>query len=214
MFTGLIEAVGTVVAIHRVGDSARLSIASGFDPVTIPIGSSVAVSGVCLTVVSVGSTTFEADVSHETVARTSLADLKVGEQVHLERALAVGDRLDGHIVQGHVDFKARVRSVRRRGEGFDIAFDVPTAQMVFIVEKGSVAVDGVSLTVATVDDAGFSVTIVPHTGRETLLPQLATGDWANIETDILGKYVVNLIRRSRGESGGIDIDFLKKHGFA
>jgi riboflavin synthase len=214
MFTGLVEAIGTIVAIHRKGDAARLTIAAPFEPSSIPLGDSVAVNGACLTVVSVSEGSFDADVSHETVARTTLSDAKVGSAVHLERALRVGDRMGGHMVQGHVDFKARVRSVRRTGNAWDIGIEVPPEHAPFVVEKGSVALDGVSLTVNTVRDGELGVTIVPHTGQMTLLTRHAVGDWVNVETDIIGKYVVHALRRLGGPGGGIDVDFLKKHGFA
>lgn len=211
MFTGLVEAVGTVVGIHRSGAGARLTIAAPFDAASIPIGDSVAVDGACLTVVSVGQGTFDTEVSHETLARTTLADTHSGRRVHLERALRVGDRLGGHMVQGHVDFKARVRSVRRGGEAWDLTYEVPAEQAPYIVQKGSIAIDGVSLTVNATGAGWFGVTIIPHTARHTHLLDHGVGEWVNIETDIIGKYVVQAVR---GTGGGVDMDFLKKHGFA
>lgn len=211
MFTGLIEAVGSVVAIHRAGEGARLTVASSFDPASTPIGASVAVDGACLTVVAVSQGSFDADVSHETLARTTLADLHVGRRVHLERALRVGDRLGGHMVQGHVDFKARVRSARRAGEAWDLSFEAPPEQAPFIVPKGSIAVDGVSLTVNGAASGWFAVTVVPHTAKVTHLLERSVGEWVNVETDIIGKYVVQAVR---GAAGGMDLDFLKRHGFA
>lgn len=213
MFTGLVEALGTVVAIHRAGDGARLTIASTFESTSIPIGDSVAVDGACLTVVAVSAGGFEADVSHETLAVTTLTDAHVGRRVHLERAARVGDRLGGHMVQGHVDFKARVRSVRRTGEAWDLSFEVPPEQAPFIVPKGSIAVDGVSLTVNGTAPGWFAVTIVPHTVHVTHLLDRGVGEWVNIETDVIGKYVVQALRGMSG-GGSIDVDFLKRHGFA
>ena len=211
MFTGLVEALGTVVAIHRTGGSARLTIAAPFEASSIPLGDSVAIDGACLTVVAIGQGSFDADVSHETLARTTLADAHVGRGVHLERALRVGDRLGGHMVQGHVDFKARVRTVRRGGDAWDLTFEIPTEQGPYIVDKGSIAIDGVSLTVNATGAGWFGVTVIPHTATHSHLLDRGVGEWVNIETDIIGKYVVQAVR---GTAGGVDMDFLKKHGFA
>jgi len=188
MFTGIIEDVGQIAAILPTDGGLRVTIASALLG-GVPVGGSVAVSGVCLTVVSRGADGVSFDVVPETVARTTLGSLTVGDSVNLERALPADGRFDGHIVQGHVDATAGVRSVIGEGEGKRISFDASPDVMAHVVEKGSIAVDGVSLTVAGVDANTFDVAVIPHTLERTTLGRLAPGARVNIETDILARYI-------------------------
>jgi riboflavin synthase len=183
MFTGIVREVGRVVSF----DGGRLVVAAES---TAAAGDSVAVDGVCLTVVDGSGLAF--DVVSETLARTTLGGLEAGDGVNIEPALRAGDPLGGHYVQGHVDGVGRVRSL-----GEPVWFDAPAELLRYLVEKGSIAVDGVSLTVAAVDDGGFAVALIPHTLAETTLGGLAPGDGVNLETDVLAKYVERLLPESR-----------------
>ncbi|WP_028849269.1 riboflavin synthase [Thermocrispum municipale] len=199
MFTGLVEEVGEVVGIDEVPNAARLTISGPEVTTDAEHGDSIAVNGVCLTVVDVAGTSFTVDVVHETLARTSLAKARVGHRVNLERAAAVGDRLGGHIVQGHVDGTGTFVD---RDEVGVTRFTLPARLARYVVEKGSIAVDGVSLTVASVTDPGdgeqaeFSVALIPTTLEMTILGGLVPGDPVNIEVDVLAKYVERLIGRT------------------
>ncbi|HZT92379.1 MAG TPA: riboflavin synthase [Gaiellaceae bacterium] len=188
MFTGLVRAVGAVVSL----DNARLAVAS---ELRTGLGDSVAVDGVCLTVVGTDDGTLAFDVVPETLARTALGALRPGARVNLEPALRAGDPLGGHYVQGHVDAVARVRSVEAEGDGRRAWFDLAPALLRYVVSKGSVAVAGVSLTVADVDERGFAVALVPHTLAHTTLASLQPEDAVNVETDVLAKYVEKLVAR-------------------
>jgi riboflavin synthase len=161
------------------------------------VGDSVAVNGVCLTAVEAADGTLAFDAVPETLARTSLGRLAPGAPVNLEPALRAGDPMGGHVMQGHVDGLARVRSVEPEGEGRRIWIDTPPGLLRYAVEKGSIAVDGVSLTVAALDDAGFAVALIPHTLAETTLGELAPGDDVNLEVDVLAKYVERLVTMHR-----------------
>lgn len=217
MFTGIIEGVGRVRAVKRKGTGATVEVSCDFDLERTNIGESIAVNGVCLTVTSRLGKSFWADVSEETMRVTTLGFLKEGDPVNLERALTVGARLGGHIVQGHVDGMCTVVDVKRSAVSVELIFAVPHALSRYIVERGSVAVDGVSLTVTRCYDDRFSVTIVPHTGLATTFSRLELGDHVNLEVDIIGKYVERLgflDSEQYGEKGSkITEEFLKKHGF-
>ena len=188
MFTGLVREVGTVVSF----EDGRLRIESS---IAAAIGDSVAVDGVCLTVVDGDRKTLGFDAVPETLSRTTLGRLAPGEAVNLEPALRAGEALGGHYVQGHVDGVGRIRSVEPEGEGRRIWIDAPEAVLRYCVEKGSVAVEGVSLTVAALDDAGFAVALIPHTLAETTLGAIAPGAPVNLEADVLAKYVERLVSR-------------------
>ncbi|MEJ2199645.1 MAG: riboflavin synthase [Desulfuromonadaceae bacterium] len=215
MFTGLIEDVGTVRELSRSADSVRLRIATGIPMQELVMGESIAVNGICLTVVAFGDGQFSADVSPETVGRTTLATLRSGSRVNLERALCLGGRLGGHLVSGHVDAVATITSRERDGNAIRFTFRLPAEVNRYVVEKGSVAIDGISLTVNAVSEETFSVAIIPHTLAETTLQERAVGDQVNIETDIIGKYVERLLGRGNSEEGRspLDLEFLAKHGF-
>ena len=193
MFTGIVEGTGIVRAMRSDGRSGRLTVDAGDRLRGTRMGDSIAVNGVCLTVATMTAAEFEADLSAETLARTTLGDLRPGDAVNLERPLAVGDRLGGHLVQGHVDGVGRV--TRRGGDGDapDLEIAAPRHLARYIVEKGSIAVDGVSLTVAAVSGDRFTVCLIPHTSAVTTVGVLEPGDAVNIEIDVLAKYVERLI---------------------
>lgn len=211
MFTGLIEEVGRIGAIRYAGGGADLVVEAPRIGATAVPGESIAVNGACLTVEAAGPTGFTCHAGAETLARTTLGELAVGTPVNLERALAVGARLGGHFVQGHVDCVGEI--VARLEEGSIVRFTIamPEEYLRFVAEKGSIAVDGISLTVTEVTRGQFGVAIIPHTLVHTTLSAARRGQRVNIETDILAKYV----HRALGEEapGGLTTDFLAEHGF-
>ncbi len=214
MFTGLIEDVGKVLKIARSGASARLEVTSSFPMDEVRLGDSISVNGACLTVVEAGPSMTAFDVSPETIDRTAFRRLKPGHHVNLERALKLGDRLGGHIVTGHVDCVASVVSLREISGNYAYEFRISNEFARYFVQKGSVAIDGISLTVNTVSADGFSVNIIPHTARMTTLQYRKPGDEVNIETDILGKYVERLLAgQVSNMKSGVTMDLLAKNGF-
>lgn len=217
MFTGLIEGTGMVVKMEPRGKDMRLSIQASFNLEALQIGESVSVDGVCLTIVSWERRTFRVDVSQETLSRTTIGQRRVGHEVNLERALRLGDRLGGHLVNGHVDGRARVFSRKSKGDSLVFEFEVDAPLARYFVEKGSVAVNGISLTVNRCDERSFEVNIVPHTAQMTTVRNLKVGDEVNIEVDVIGKYVEKFVRNiqesSSPTSDGVDHEFLAKHGF-
>ncbi|HEV7133197.1 MAG TPA: riboflavin synthase [Gaiellaceae bacterium] len=195
MFTGIVRERGRVAGIDGGADGVRLRVAAPETAEGVAIGDSVAVSGVCLTVVALGGGEISFDAVPETLSRTALGRLAAGDDVNVEPALRVGDALGGHVMQGHVDGVGRVRSVEPEGDGRRIWLDAAPEIVRYCVEKGSIAVDGVSLTVAALDTAGFAVALIPHTLAETTLGSLAAGDPVNLEVDVLAKYVERLVPR-------------------
>jgi len=189
MFTGIVREVGTVTSF----DGSRLVVSASETAAGAAVGDSVSVSGTCLTVVEMEEGRLAFDVVPETLARTALGALEAGAEVNLEPSLRVGDQLGGHVVQGHVDAVGRVRSVTPEGEGRRVWVDAPETVVRYCLEKGSIAVDGVSLTVAALDDEGFEVALIPHTLGETTLGRLQPGDELNLEADVLGKVVERLL---------------------
>ena len=189
MFTGIVRELGTVDAF----DGSRLVVAANETAASAAVGDSVAVAGVCLTVVEVEEGRLAFDVVPETLARTVLAHLEPGSAVNLEPSLRVGDQVGGHVVQGHVDAVGSVRSVAPEGDGSRVWIDAPEAIVRSAVEKGSIAVDGVSLTIAALDDEGLEVALIPHTLEVTTLGRLEPGDAVNLEADVLGKVVERLV---------------------
>jgi riboflavin synthase len=193
MFTGIVQKMGTVAAIKRQADSVRLTIRGV--PVGVAHGESVAVNGVCLTAVGdAGKGEFVADVMAETLKRTTIGRLEPGEVVNLERAATLGTFLGGHLVQGHVDGVGRLESRTPSDEWEVLRFEAPAAVTRYLVEKGSVAVSGVSLTVVAADEEGFTVSLIPTTLRDTILGKLAAGAAVNLEADIIGKYIVKYMQ--------------------
>lgn len=194
VFTGIVEAVGTVSGTRETEDGRRLHLAvEGWPPV--PTGASIAVNGVCLTALDSPSG-IEVDVIPETLNRTNLGALRTGDRVNLERAMPADGRFDGHVVQGHVDGTGTVGSLTRDGDGVVMGIEAADPLLVYVVEKGSITVDGVSLTVAAVNVAGFSVALIPHTLDVTTLGLRSAGDVVNLEVDILAKYVERLLKLS------------------
>ena len=209
MFTGIVENVGIVKRTARRGEDLLLSIHTSMSLDDVTIGDSVAVSGACLTVVEVTDGSFSADVSAETLAKTTLRVLKIGDRVNLEKALTLQSHLGGHFVLGHVDCVGDIRERKERSNSIIFGVEVGEETGRYIVQKGSVAVDGISLTVNEYEKNRFYVNIIPHTARETTLGFKKAGDRVNVETDILGKYVERFVHPEKG----IDEDFLSKHGF-
>lgn len=193
MFTGLVEALGQVERITDEGAGRRLTLNWPALAQPLTLGESIAVNGCCLTVVRAEGPVFDVQAGPETLLRTNLGAAQAGDRVNLERALRVGDRLGGHFVQGHVDTTATLRTRRPEGEWEFLAFTVDPAWTAYMVPKGSLAVDGVSLTLVTVDPDGFSVMLIPHTLAVTTLGKLAPGDRVNIETDMLARHVAKLM---------------------
>jgi riboflavin synthase len=193
MFTGLVREVGTVLEVDRSEAGERLELAAPAVAAHAAVGDSIAIDGVCLTVVAAGGGRIAFDAVPETLARTTLRSLEPGSRVNLEPALRAGDALGGHYVQGHVDGVGSVRRVDDEGAGRRIWFDAPGELLRFVAEKGSIAVQGTSLTVAGLDDSGFAVALVPHTLRATTLGDLGRGSAVNLEVDVLAKYVERLL---------------------
>ncbi len=174
------------------------------------VGDSIAVNGICLTVTTLDSTSFSADVMPETISKTSLSSIQVGSKVNLERALQLTDRLGGHMVSGHIDGRGTIESILSDGNAIRYTIMAPKSILHYIIEKGSIAIDGISLTVVSVNDHSFEVSVIPHTLQETILPLKKQGDFVNLENDLIGKYVEKLIKK---DSPTITRDFLLQHGF-
>lgn len=214
MFTGLIEEVGKVFGLDRTGAGARLHVASALPQDEIALGDSISINGVCLTVVEKTGGRLSFDVSPETLERTIFKGLRPGSFVNLERALRLGDRLGGHLVSGHVDCIAVIRERREVSGNFLFAFQLPARYARYLIEKGSVAIDGISLTVNTVSDDGFTINIIPHTAEHTTLRFRGPGDQVNIETDLVGKYVERLLGgKVPGVEKGVSLELLAKSGY-
>jgi riboflavin synthase len=195
MFTGLVETVGKVTGASRRAGALRLTVESDLPSGEVKRGDSVAVDGVCLTASEVEGRTVSFDVVAETLSRTTLGKARVGRRVNLERALRLGDRVGGHLVQGHVDGTARVLGIVRRGEDWRVRFALPPALSRYVAEKGSIAVQGVSLTVASVAPGSFEVALVPETLSRTTLGALARGDEVHVEVDLLARYLEKLMEQ-------------------
>jgi len=202
VFTGIVESVGVVKEVRREGDLAHLTIEAPELADGVGQGDSVAVDGACLTVTGYGDGRVRFDAVRETLERTALGTLRSGSRVNLERAMRADGRLDGHIVQGHVDGTGRVERLERDGDDVRLFIRCDAEISGSLVEKGSVTVDGVSLTVVGVDDAGFDVALIPHTLAVTTLGDLQPGDLVNVEADVLGKYVKRYLERVLPREGG------------
>ena len=209
MFTGIVEGRGRIRAAERRGEVLRLSIEPPPSLTGLGVGDSISVSGVCLTITGISGPSFEVEVSEETLRRTNLGSKRVGDLVNLERALEVGSRVGGHLVTGHVDGVGMVTEVERFGETSRIRIRVPGELSRYLIEKGSVAVEGVSLTVNELKGDEFRVDIIPYTAQNTTLSLLRVGDEVNVEVDIIGKYIEKFLKRPKG----LDEEFLREHGF-
>ncbi|MDO6684408.1 MULTISPECIES: riboflavin synthase [unclassified Agarivorans] len=216
MFTGIIEALGIIKSIEKRSGDVRLHIAcSSLDMADVHLGDSIAVNGICLTVVEFGSDYFCADVSTETLSLTSLAKCKQGDKVNLEKAMLATNRFGGHIVSGHVDGLAEVVSISPSARAVNIWLKVPNELARYIAHKGSITVDGISLTVNEVQQQQLRLTIIPHTAEQTTISQWAPGQKINLEVDVIARYVERLIgyaEESKNESN-INTAFLAQHGF-
>lgn len=213
MFTGIIQSVGRITRLEPRGGDVRLVVDTAeLDLSDVQLGDSIAVSGVCLTAVTLEARGFSADVSNETLSLTTLGKLKAGDPVNLEKALRLADRLGGHLVSGHVDGLGKVASITPDGRSQRWSFDVPTALARYIAAKGSVCIDGTSLTVNEVAGQRFGVNLIPHTVEHTAFHARRVGDAVNIEVDVIARYVEQLLRA--GEAPKLDEAFLKQHGFA
>ena len=212
MFTGIIEEVGTVQQIRMGAASCVLTVAAEKILTDVHIGDSIAVNGTCLTVCEFHAKQFSADVMPETMRRTNLGKLSPASRVNLERAMPANGRFGGHIVSGHIDGTGTVKSLKREDNAVWVTVAADSALLRYIVEKGSVAIDGISLTVARVTAQDFAVSVIPHTGAETTLLTRKPGDTVNLECDIIAKYVEKLTGGAAG-TGGISRGFLAEHGF-
>jgi len=217
MFTGIIQAIGEVAALQHQGTDYRLRIRTGtLDLGDVQLGDSIAVNGVCLTAVALPGDGFWADVSGETLAHTSFAELRVGSRVNLEKALTPTSRLGGHLVSGHVDGVGEVLSRGSDGRSVRFRIQAPAALARYIAAKGSITIDGVSLTVNAVAGAEFELNIVPHTLQETTLADFAPGRKVNLEVDVIARYLERLLlgeRAAQPPGGGMTMEFLAQHGF-
>jgi riboflavin synthase len=216
MFTGIVEEVGEITGLRQSATSTVLGVRASTVLGGTKLGDSIAVNGVCLTVVRLTGDGFEGDVMPETMRRTNLGALKPKSRVNLERAMAADGRFGGHIVAGHVDGTGTITDLSPEGNAVWVTIAAPSHILHYIVEKGSITIDGISLTVAYVDDSCFKVSIIPHTGQETTLLTRKPGYIVNLECDIVGKYIEKLMKPAPEEdkpSGGLTADFLSAHGF-
>jgi len=218
MFTGLIESVGTLLAVRRQGENLVLQVKA--DPALegVAIGDSIALDGYCQTVVSVSADTFAVEVSPETISVTTAGSRKAGDRLNLERALRLGDRLGGHMVAGHVDGVGTVRRIEEKQGFVVLVVETPPQVLRYCVPKGSIAVDGISLTINTVEKEIVELGIIPHTWSQTTLHERKIGDPVNLEADIIGKYIERFVTARFGDdkkqtSANVDEEFLAKHGF-
>ncbi len=220
MFTGIIEGLGTITAIRPSGAGRRMRVTADFALDQTRIGDSIAVNGACLTAVSLAGRQFAVDLSPESLTTTTFSEARNGDRVNLERALRLSDRLDGHLVSGHVDAMGTIQSRESVGNAILIAIAAPPETTRYLIHKGSVAVDGVSLTVNACNRQGFQVSIIPHTAKLTTVGFKAVGARVNIETDLIGKYVEKFttpagdeVQRADAAPGGVDMQLLNKTGF-
>ena len=214
MFTGIVEELGTIRAVRRGTASAVLSIGASEVLSDLKIGDSVAVNGVCLTATSFSPTGFTADVMHETLNRSSLGALTVGSRVNLERAMAADGRFGGHIVSGHIDGTGTITAIRPDDNAVWYTVAASPELLRYIVEKGSITIDGISLTVADVTEHDFSISAIPHTVAQTVLRERHEGDTVNLECDIIGKYVEKLLKPADTPAkSSITREFLAEYGF-
>lgn len=214
MFTGLVAELGTVKKLIRMGESYHLTVGAKKVMANLKIGDSMATNGVCLTVVQMTDSEFTVDVMPETARLTNIGMLKAGDRVNLERTLRPIDGLDGHIVSGHVEGLGTIISEKSDGIAKVVTFDTPEKLLKYIIPKGSITVDGISLTVTQVTDTSFSVSLIPHTAKETTLGFKSLGDKVNLETDIIGKYVERMLNWDKKASGSqLDKNILFENGF-
>jgi riboflavin synthase len=213
MFTGLVEGMGEIKGLTPLAEGLRITVQPSFPAAELTLGESVALNGACLTVMAINPPAASFEVSPETLARTTFPLKKVGDRVNLERSLRLGDRLGGHLVTGHVDGVGVLRERRQGPDHFQLKIEMPPALSRFVIEKGSIAVDGVSLTVNACQGHAFSVNIIPFTAQKTTLAALKIGDRVNLETDLIGKYVARLLGKDSPQGEGVTAELLARHGF-
>lgn len=223
MFTGIVEEIGTVVSISQGAKAAKMTLQGNLIFEDMHIGDSIAVNGVCLTVTEKTSNTFIVDVMPETLRRSSLGKLSKGSKVNMERAMAANGRFGGHIVSGHIDGTGEIESFVKEDNAVWVTIKASSKLLKYIIEKGSITIDGISLTVAYVDNRCFKVSLIPHTAANTTLLTKKAGDIVNLENDIVGKYIDKLMHfdssenseasNTKEESGGISMEFLSQNGF-
>ncbi len=220
MFTGIIEGFGYLRAMRPTGQGTRFAIESEFELDRVKLGDSIAVNGACLTAVSLDGRRFEVDVAPESIARTTFAKARIGERMNLERALRLSDRLDGHLVSGHIDGTAVISGKQVHSNAIIVTFSVDSSLSNYMIKKGSVAIDGISLTINNCSRDAFDVSIIPHTAKLTTIGFKEPGETVNIETDMIGKYVEKFLTSGRIPGGGeetekpgLDMKFLAEKGF-
>ena len=213
MFTGIVEEIGSISGIKQGKNSEILTIKAKKVLEDTKIGDSIAVNGICLTVTALSSDSFTADVMHETINRSSLSKLKYGSKVNLERAMPVNGRFGGHIVSGHVDGIGTIINIKPDDNAIWYKIQANQQILKYIVEKGSITIDGISLTVAKVSETDFSISAISHTVEQTILKEKRQGDIVNLETDILAKYIEKLLNPTQNEQSKITKEFLLEHGF-
>ncbi|MBW2739946.1 MAG: riboflavin synthase [Deltaproteobacteria bacterium] len=221
MFTGIIEGLGTITKIRPSGQGKRFTIEADYPLDQTKTGDSIAVSGACLTAVVIEGKSFEVDVSPETLSKTTFGRARIGDRVNLERALRFSDRIDGHLVSGHIDGTGSVKSIKTSGNAIIFTFEVPESLSYYMIRKGSVAINGISLTINDCDKISFEVSIIPHTAKLTNMGLKKIGDHVNIETDMIGKYVERFVKEKNNDyddnkkegKSSVDMQFLAKSGF-
>jgi riboflavin synthase len=217
MFTGIIEAVGVLQAINTSGDGARVIIGTGaLDLSDVKLGDSIATNGICLTVVAVNNSSFSADVSSETLARTGLAHYQAGGSVNLEKAMLPTTRFGGHMVSGHVDAVSEITRIEHKGNSIDYWLTMPVELAAYIAEKGSITIDGTSLTVNSLTTDQFRLTIVPHTTQQTIISKYQVGTKVNLEVDLIARYIERLLTKQtadKQEPSGVTHALLARNGF-
>ncbi len=213
MFTGIIEDKGKVIRVEHQGQGKKLTLELPINLTEVQLGDSINISGVCLTVVEKRRQTIGLDLSSETLQKTVLGELKEGDQVNFERALKLTDRLGGHIVTGHIDGIGVITEKKKEGDFIHLKIHIPKFVSRCVVQKGSIAIDGISLTVNECEDEEIRMTLIPYTLEKTTLIDKKVGDRVNVEADIIGKYVEKMMNRGDKKSKGMDLSFLKEHGF-
>lgn len=219
MFTGLVEEIGKISKITKGSNSYQFSIQAKKVLSDLKLGDSVATNGACLTVVEISSASFTVDIMAETVNRTNFSQMKIGDKVNLERAMRLSDRLGGHLVSGHIDGIGKINYIKKEDIAHIISIEAPKEVLSQMLNKGSVAIDGISLTIVAVSDKDFQVSIIPHTIQETTLLIKKVGDFVNLETDLIGKYVLNFLKTDKNKNitqtkaSKVSMDFLAENGF-
>jgi riboflavin synthase len=216
MFTGIIQAVGTVQRLQALGGDLRLQIQTDLDLSDVQLGDSIATNGVCLTVIALGPTSYSADISSESLSRTTVAEWRVGQLVNLEKAMLPTTRFGGHIVSGHVDGVGEIRQLRQEARSWYFEVTAPNALAKYLAEKGSICVDGISLTINQLRGTVLSLNLIPHSAQSTTIGSWQLGTRVNLEVDVLARYLERLLlgeRAAEQTSEGIDMQFLAEHGF-